>query len=205
MILRLHGAAASPYVRKVRVLLAETGRTESVTFVPVAGTVFDPGTMPIGHNPLGRIPTLERDDGPAIHDSRVICRYLDDLFGGRLYPAPPALWSVLTLEATAEGILDTAVAMVYERRLRDPAQVSETLLDAWWSRVERTVSAIESRWMAHLAGRPDMAQIAVGVALSYLDFRHDARDWRQGQPALADWHAAFSERPSMRATAPDAC
>ena len=203
MTLRLHGATASPYVRKVRVLLAETGQTDAVEFVTVAGTPFDPGTMPIGHNPLGRIPTLERDDGPAIHDSRVICRYLDDLFGAGLYPAPPALWSVLTLEATAEGILDTAVAMVYERRLRDPAQVSDALIDAWWARVLRTLDAIDQRWMAHLAGRRDMAQIATGVALSYLDFRHGPRDWRTARPALAAWHAAFADRPSMRLTQPE--
>lgn len=204
MTLRLYGSAASPYTRKVRVLLGEAGQTESVVFVPAAGTLFDPGTMPIGHNPLGRVPTLERDDGPAIHDSRVICRYLDDLYGARLYPAPPALWSVLTLEATAEGVLDTAVAMVYERRLRDPAQVSEALLDAWWARITRTLSAIEGRWMAHLAGRLDMGQVAVGVALSYLDFRHGTREWREDHPALAAWHAGFADRPSMRATSPDA-
>lgn len=204
MTLRLHGAPASPYVRKVRVLLAEAGQTDAVAFVTVAGSPFDTGTMPIGHNPLGRIPTIERDDGPAIHDSRVICRYLDDLYGAGLYPAPPALWSVLTLEATAEGMLDTAVAMVYERRLRDPAQVSEALLDAWWARITRTLSAIEGRWMAHLAGRLDMAQVAVGVALSYLDFRHGTRQWRPDHPALAAWHADFAMRPSMRMTDPDA-
>jgi len=204
MTLRLYGSAASPYTRKVRVLLAEAGGTDRVEFVPVAGTILDPGTLPVGHNPLGRIPTLERDDGPAIHDSRVICRYLDDLCGAALYPAPPALWPVLTREATAEGVIDTAVAMVYERRLRDPAQVSAALLDAWWGRITRTLSAIEAGGMDGVAGPLDMGQIALGVALSYLDLRHGARDWRRDHPGIAAWHADFADRPAMRRTAPEA-
>ncbi len=202
MTLRLIGSATSPFVRKVRVLLAEAGHTGAVDMVAAAGTPLDPGTMPVAQNPLGKIPTLERDDGPALYDSRVICRYLDDRFAAGLYPAPPALWSVLTLEATADGILEAAVAMVYELRLRDATQVSAPVLDAQWTKIARSLRAVEDRWMGHLAGRLDMGQIAVGVALSYLDFRHDARAWRTHAPALAAWHAAFSARPSMLSTAP---
>ena len=62
--------------------------------------------MPVGANPLGKVPALERPDGPALYDSQVICRYLDDLAGGRLYPAKPRLWETLTLEATADGIVE---------------------------------------------------------------------------------------------------
>ena len=204
MTLRLHGSATSPYVRKVRVLLAETGATGAVEMVAVAGTPLDPGTLPVAQNPLGKIPTLERDDGPAIYDSRVICRYLEDRFGGGFYPAPPVLWSVLTLEATADGMLDAAVTMVYELRLRDPAQVSAPLLDGYWGKIARSLRAVEDRWMGHLGGRLDMGQIALGVALSYLDFRHDARNWRQDVPDLAGWHRDFAARPSMVSTAPPA-
>lgn len=202
MTLRLHGSFTSPYVRKVRVLLVETGQTDAVAMVPVVGTPIDPGTLPVAQNPLGKIPTLERDDGPAIYDSRVICRYLDDRFAAGMYPAPPALWSVLTLEATADGMLDAAVTMVYEMRLRDPEQVSAAVLDAYWTKIARSIKAVENRWMGHLAGPLDMGQIALAVALSYLDFRHDARRWRDDVPALAAWHHAMSARPSMIATAP---
>lgn len=204
MTLRLHGSATSPFVRKVRVLLAEAGQTDAVALVPVSGTPIDPGTMPVAQNPLGKIPTLERDDGPAIYDSRVICRYLDDRFTAGLYPASPALWSVLTLEATADGMLDAAVTMIYELRLRDPAQVSGPVLEAYWAKIGRSIHAIEGRWMGHLAGRIDMGQIALGVALSYLDFRHDARGWRTDAPDLAAWHRDFAARPSMAGTAPPA-
>lgn len=202
MTLRLHGSATSPYVRKVRVLLEELGQTGAVEMVAVAGTPLDPGTLPVAHNPLGKIPTLERDDGPALYDSRVICRYLDDRLKGGLYPPQPALWSVLTLEATADGMLDAAVAMVYEVRLRDPAQVSAAVLDAHWAKIARTLAAIEDRWMGHLASQVDIGQIALGVALSYLDFRHAARGWRDGVPGLAAWHRDVAMRPAMTSTAP---
>ena len=82
------------------------------------GTPVAPGTMPVTRNPLGKIPVLEREDGPALYDSRVICRYLDDLAGGGLYPEKPRLWETLTLEATGDGMMEAAVLMVYEERTR---------------------------------------------------------------------------------------
>jgi glutathione S-transferase len=199
---RLHFSPTSPYVRKVRVLLAETGQTEDVTLVPAAGTPLDGSGMPLAQNPLGKIPVLERDDGPALYDSRVICQFLDMRAGGQFYPAPPRRWDTLTLEATADGMLDAAVAMVYEHRLRREDAVNPDLLEGYWSKIARAVATLEARWMGHLAGAPDMGQIAVAVALSYLDFRHGTRGWRSTAPGLAAWHAEFAERPSMQATAP---
>lgn len=67
--------------------------------------------MPTAHNPLGKLPALTRPDGPAIYDSRVICRYLDARADSGLYP-DRTLWETLTLEATADGIMDAAVLMV---------------------------------------------------------------------------------------------
>jgi glutathione S-transferase len=201
--LRLHYSATSPYVRKVRVLLAEAGRTDDVALVQAAGTPLDSGGMPLAQNPLGKIPTLERDDGPALFDSRVICRFLDAEFGTNLYPPAPALWSVLTIEALADGITDAAIAMVYETRLRSEAQVNAQLLEGYWEKITRALGALETRWMADLARtKPDMAQIAVGTALGYLDFRHQDRPWRSNAPNLGAWYAVFSARPSMLATVP---
>ena len=68
---------------------------------PAVGGPLAPGSLPVARNPLGKVPALERADGPAIYDSRVICRYLDDIAGGRLYPPKPRLWETLTLEVTA--------------------------------------------------------------------------------------------------------
>ena len=200
--MRLYHSPTSPFARKVRVVLLETGLAGRVEFVSVSGTPLDPGTMPVAQNPLGKLPALERPDGPAIYDSRVICRYLDDLGGGRLYPAKPRLWETLTLEATAHGISEAALAIVYEVRVRPSEQRSDAWIEGQWGKVARALDAIEGRWMAHLAGRLDCAQIAVGCALGYLDLRHGERDWRAGRPALAAWEARFSDRPSMQATRP---
>ena len=200
----LHHSPTSPYVRKVMVLLMESGMTDQVTLAAAMGTPVDPGTMPIGANPLGKIPALERPDGCTLYDSRVITRYLATLVadGPDFYPDGPRLWEVLTLVATADGILDAAILMRYETALKDPAAQSDAWIEGQWSKVSRALDALESRWMAHLAGPLCMGQVAVGCALGYLDFRHDARDWRAARPALAGWYAAFSERESMKATPP---
>lgn len=201
-MLRLHTSPTTPYGRKVMVMIRETGLDRDVEFVQSGGTPLDPANAPLAQNPLGKIPALERPDGPALYDSRVICRYLDDRAGGRLYPAKPRLWETLTLEATADGILDAALLMVYESRLRPEAIRFEDWVEGQWSKIARTLDAVEARWMAHLSGPLDIGQIALAVALSYLDFRHDARHWQAGRPALAAWHAAFAARDSMTATAP---
>ena len=204
MGLRLHQSPTSPFARMVLVTLRETGLIERVALIPASGTPLDPGTAPLAQNPLGKIPTLERDDGPALYDSRVICRYLDDLAGGGLYPAPPRLWETLVLEATGQGVAEAALLMVYENRLRP----EEGRLDLWvegqWAKIVRALDALEARWLSHLAGPLDIGQIAVGCALGYVDFRLGARDWRQGRPALAAWADGFLARPAMAATAPPA-
>lgn len=198
--MKLISAGASPYVRKVLVLLHETGQIAEVERLDVVTTPFDTDSQVAAANPLGKIPALLREDGPALHDSRVITRYLDARAGGRLYPES-RIWEVLTLEATAEGIIDCALAMTYETRNRPPEKVSDKVLDAQWAKITRAAGAINARWMSHLSGPLDMAQIAVACALAYVDFRHGDRDWRTGNEALADWCAGFDQRDSMQATA----
>jgi glutathione S-transferase len=199
--MRLFHSPTSPFVRKVMVTLHETGQAGDVTLVPATGTPVDAGSMPLAQNPLGKIPALDRDDGPALYDSRVICRYLDDRAQAGLYPAA-RLWDVLTLEATADGIMDAAVLMVYESRVRPEASRFEPWVDGQWTKIDRALDALDQRWLSHLHGPLDIGQIAVGVALGYLDFRHGDRSWRGGRPGLAAWDAVFAERPSMVATRP---
>ncbi len=200
--MRLYDSATSPFVRKVKVVLHETGLLPGVELVPAGGTPVAPGTMPVTRNPLGKIPVLEREDGPALYDSRVICRYLDDLAEGGLYPPKPRLWETLTLEATGDGMMEAAVLMIYEERTRPEERRFDGWVEAQWAKIARALDAIEARWMAHLAGPPDAGHVATGCALGYLDFRLGARDWRAGRPALAAWAARFAERPSMLATRP---
>lgn len=191
----------SPYARKVRVCLRETGQLSAVEEVSVTTSPLasDPGI--IAANPTGRIPVLIRDDGPALHDSRVITRYLDARAGTRLYPEA-RLWEVLTLEATADGILDSAIILTYEGRFRSPEMQSAEWMDAHWSKIARAVSALDDRWLSHLNGPVDMGQVAVGCALAYLDLRHDARNWREANARLDEWFSRFAQRDSMKATVP---
>jgi glutathione S-transferase len=199
---KLFHAPASPFVRKVMVLLHEAKATDRVTLVPVSGNPLDPGTIPIDRNPLGKIPALERPDGPTLYDSRVITRYLDDLLKAGLYPAAPRLWDSLVIEATGDGMAEAAVLMRYETSVRPEASRSAEWVEAQWAKIDRALKALEDRWMSHLAGPLDMGQIAIGCALGYIDFRHADRDWRAAHPALASWWEPFSRRSAMAATAP---
>ena len=157
--------------------------------------------MPLSVNPLGKIPTLVLQDGHPLYDSRVICRYLDEQAGNRYYTRDH-LYDILRMEALCDGIMDAAVLMVYETRFREEGHQSQAWVDAQWAKVDRALSALESRWMSHLTGPVDIGQIAVGCALAYLDFRHGDRGWRDGRPQLAEWFAGFESRDSMVATIP---
>jgi glutathione S-transferase len=186
------------------VLLHETGQLDDVTLNETATTPLAPATALLSQNPLGKVPALERDEGPALFDSRVICAFLDDRAKAGLYGSGARRWDILTLEAAADGILDAALLMVYEKRMRPDAQQSSDWIEGQWSKVARAIGALNTRWISHLSGSLDMGQIAVGCALGYVEFRHAARDWRKGNDALAEWYARFESRPSMRATAPPA-
>ncbi len=201
-MLRLYTSPTTPFGRKAMVLILEAGLADQVEIAQATGSPLDSSKMPLSQNPLGKIPALERGDGPAIYDSRVICRYLDDRAGAGLYPPAPRLWETLTLEATADGMIEAAILMLYEDRLRPEEKRFDGWVEGQWAKIARALDTLEGRWMSHLNGPLDMGQIAIGVALSYLDFRFDARGWRQGRPELARWHEAFAARESMTATVP---
>lgn len=200
--MELYTNPASPFCRKVEIVIHELGLSDHVRRTKAVGHPTDSSGMPVGINPLGKIPTLSREDGPALYDSRVICRFLDQAGDGRLYPEG-RLWEVLTLEATADGIMDAAVLMVYETRSRPQEMRYAPWVDGQWAKIVRGLTALESRWMSHLTGPLNMGQIAVACALGYLDFRHPDRPWKPDHDALAKWFATFSERDSMKATFPE--
>lgn len=202
--MKLAFSPASPYARKVKVLLLETNQIDDVEMVEGSGTPIAPNAQTVQKNPLGKLPALERDEGPSLYDSRVICAFLDDRAGGKLYPSGNRRWETLTLEATGDGIMDAALLITYEGRLRPEDKQMSEWTDAQWAKIAKTCSVLNARWMSHLAGPLDMGQIAVACALGYLDFRHGARNWRKGNDALAAWFEEFSQRPSMQASMPPA-
>ena len=199
--MKLYFSPTSPYARKVMVLLHEAGKTDAVELLPCHPTPLQaPEGLP-AHNPLGKLPALVRDEGPALFDSRVICAYLDDRLGTGLYPER-RVWETRTLEALGDGILDAALLMTYEGRLRPEDHRWPDWVEGQWSKIARACTNLERQWISHLKGPLDMGQIAVGCALGYVDFRHGARDWRGANPQLAEWYQAFAARPSMETTRP---
>lgn len=203
--MQLYYSATSPFVRKVTALIHESGQDDRVQRIVASGTPLAPGSMPLMENPLGKVPVLVTVDG-ALYDSRVICRYLDDLAGAGAYPAGAALWQTLVLEALADGILEAALLMVYEARLRPEALRFDPWIKGQWAKIARALDVLEADWQDHLAaahsGCANMGHIALGCALGYVDFRHGAQDWRTGRTSLAAWADGFLGRPAMVATQP---
>ncbi|AVO38295.1 glutathione S-transferase [Pukyongiella litopenaei] len=200
--MKLFYSPTSPYVRKVMVLLHETGQLDDVDLVTAATTPLAPAPELLAKNPLSKVPALERGDGPTLFDSRVICAFLDDRAGAGLYGHGARQWEIRTLEALCDGILDAALLMVYESRMRPEAIRFDDWTEGQWAKIDRACEALNRRWIGHLAGALNAGQIAAGCALAYVDFRHGDRDWRRGRGALADWFAGFDSRPSMQATRP---
>ncbi|MEM9582203.1 MAG: glutathione S-transferase family protein [Pseudomonadota bacterium] len=197
--MQLYDNPASPFCRKVQVLAREVGIMDQIKVAPSVGSPVNSDQMPVAQNPLGKIPTLIRDDGRALYDSRVICHYLNDLAGGGCYPSKD-LHDALCREALADGIMDAAVLMVYETRARPEGERSPAMVEALWAKVIRALDHANARPMPEAF---DIGQIALACALGYLDLRHDARSWRDGRPALAAWFESISERDSMAKTVPD--
>ena len=192
----------SPFARKVMIVVHELGMSESIETQNIATTPLKTDPVVAAVNPLGKIPTLIRDDGHALYDSRVISRYLDAAAGGTLYPEA-RLWEALTLEATGDAIIDAAVLMIYEVSMRPEDKRSEDWIEAQWGKVMAALDVLETRWMSHLAGPLDIGQISVAAALAYITFRQTEREWQGTHPQLAAWLAKFEERASMQKTRPN--
>lgn len=202
--MKLFHNIASPFVRKVRVLAAETGQSARIELVQSVFTPVQPDRELFASNPLGKIPTLLLDDGTALYDSRVICEYLDSLHEGpKMFPAlGPARWAALTRQAQGDGILDAAVGTRYELALRDPSRQWPEWIENQRQKYRRSLDALEAE-SGSLDGAVDIGVITAACALGYLDFRYPDEGWRDARPGLAGWYAAFRERESMRTTAPE--
>lgn len=199
--MKLYHSPASPYVRKVMVTLHLTGQLDDVELIPGSGTPLVPNDATIKVNPLGKIPCLIGDEGAAIFDSRVICRYLDHRAKAGLYPQGDALFPILTAEALSEGIIDAVLLTAYEWRLRPEEIRYQPWVDGQTAKVERGLAALEETDLV-LAGPMNAAKIAAGCALGYIDLRLADLGWRDRRPKLAAWYAEIAQTPAMKATVP---
>ena len=200
--MKLYYNRASPYVRKVRVLALETGLMGDIELAEVTITPTGPDAHLNSDNPIGKIPTLVRDDGDALYDSRVICEYLDGLHNGaRLFPeSGEARWTAARRQALADGILDAAVGTRYETFLRPEALRWPDWVDGQMGKVRRSLDVLEKETLADTL---DIGAISVACALGYLDFRYSDEGWRDSRPKLTAWYESFVARPSMTETGPE--
>ncbi|MES2019036.1 MAG: glutathione S-transferase N-terminal domain-containing protein [Pseudomonadota bacterium] len=201
--MKLIGSLASPYVRKVRVVLAE----KKLDYVYELEDVWTAETKIHLSNPLGKVPCLIMEDGSSMYDSRVIAEYLDTLTPvcKLLPPNGRDRANVKVWEALADGVLDAAVLVRLERTLRPEAQQSA----AWIDRQMVKVHAGLVTMSANLGESPfangnhyTLADVAVGCALGWLDFRFPQIDWRSDYANLAKLFDKLSERPSFKDTLP---
>lgn len=201
--MKLYHAPASPYVRKVMIVAHETGLTDSVEVETVKTAPTAPDASVAKANPLKKIPALVTDDGLALFDSPVICEYLDSQHEGpKMFPEPGnARWHALRLQAAADGLLDAAILVVYEGRIRPEELHFKPWTDAQMSKIDGALEAMNA-WSEEFGDRVDIGTISAACACGYLDFRFPEKDWRTGNRALATWYERFSARPSMQATKP---
>jgi glutathione S-transferase len=200
--MKLFASLTSPYARKIRIVLAE----KRLSFDLVVDSPWEANTRVPDVNPLGKVPALVTDDGEVFFDSPVIAGYLETLnVAPHLLPAD-ALEAVRVrqTEALADGIADAAVAIVFESR-RPEAQRSDAEIARQQDKIERSLAELERR----AAGRHwlhgdniSLGDIAVGVALAYLDLRLPQFDWRTSQPLLTALAARLFERASFVDTRP---
>lgn len=203
--MKLIGSLTSPYVRKVRIMLAE----KKIDAKWEEENVWSDATQIGRFNPLGKVPCLVLDDGEAIFDSRVIVEYLDTLTPvGKLIPGGGRERAeVRTWEALADGVMDAAATARLEQTW--PGRTEAQRSPAW---IARQMGKVESgvKAMSHgLGDKPfcsgnhfSLADIAVGAALGYVEFRFPELGWQQQYPNLAKLYDKLMQRPSFRDTAP---
>ncbi len=201
--MKLHWSPKSPFVRKVMIVAHETTLADKIQLVRSVALMTKPNDDLMRDNPLSKIPTLVLDDGRTLFDSRVICEYLDGLHGGRqLFPqSGEERWQALRWNALGDGLLDILILWRNERE-RKPEQRMGVLLQAFELKVGNVLALLERESDA-IASMPfGIAQVAIGCALGYMDFRFADLAWRVGHPRLDYWQAQFARRPSAQMTAP---
>ncbi|MDO9314553.1 MAG: glutathione S-transferase N-terminal domain-containing protein [Burkholderiaceae bacterium] len=205
--MKLIGSLTSPYVRKVRIVLAEKKLDYHLEVEDVWGN-----DRILASNPLGKVPCLVMEGGEAVFDSRVIVEYVDTLSPvGRLIPERGRERAeVRTWEALADGVLDAAILARLEQTWTGRAETERSAdwIDRQMGKVHTSVAAMSKG----LADKPwccngnhlTLADIAVGCALSYIDFRFPQIDWRSPHANLVRLSEKLVNRPSFIDTQPPA-
>jgi glutathione S-transferase len=197
--MKLYWSPRSPTVRKVMIVVHELGLSDRIKCVRAVVDPTTPNVPLMEDNPLSKIPTLVLDDGMVLYDSSVICQYLDSLHDGpKLIPEDfKGRMAALRRQALGDGFVEFLLLRRNERARPHPWDL---LISAFNTKTQCVLGALEKE-TGDLAAAPfTIGHIAIGGALSYLDFRFAENDWRADHPRLARWHEKFRARPSVRAT-----
>lgn len=200
--MKLIGSIASPFVRKVRVVLAE----KKLDYQFELENVWAADTAISTYNPLGKVPCLLMDDGSVMIDSRVMVEYLDTLTPvcKLLPPNGRDRADIKCWEALADGIVDAAVLVRLERQ-RPPELQSAAWIERQLQKVRLGLAALSERLgdAAYCTGiHYTLADVAVGCALGWLSFRFPEITWRDDHANLAQLLDKLSERQSFKDTVP---
>ncbi|MDP2826426.1 MAG: glutathione S-transferase [Sulfuritalea sp.] len=200
--MKLIGSLTSPYVRKIRIVLAE----KKIDYDLVLDSPWTEGNQVAALNPLGKVPVLVLDDDSTLYDSRVIAEYLDTVApNNRLIPASGReRISVKRWEALADGVLDAAVAALLESR-RPDGERSPSWIERQRGKTMQALKVMsdelgEQPW-CH-GNSLSLADIAVGCALGYVSFRLGDIRWREHYPNLAHLYEKLMQRPAFADTVP---
>jgi glutathione S-transferase len=193
---------ASPFARRVRVAAIELGLGDRIALAPVTTSPLNPDPAVTEENPLGRVPTLIRDEGPPLYESGIICEYIDSLASGQtLFPtAGETRWRSLRLYGLADGITQEGVTL--RRESLRPAELRwPAWTQAFEAKIARTLDRLEAEPDLY-DGPVEIGQIALACGLGWLRFRELGPPLFEGRPRLEAWHRDFEARPSMQATQP---
>lgn len=199
----LLGSKPSPYVRKVRVALAEKNMAYQFEEVDV----IDPDSTVYTRNPLGKIPCLMTSDLEPFYDSSVIVDYLEAISPTpALFPADAvSRVQVKRIEALADGVLDAGILMRWENvqrpeGARDPAWITRQT-----KKLNNGVQALgrELGNRQHFIGDTlTFADLTVGVTLGWLAFRFPDHSWPIDFPGLRHLLDRLEARESFASTRP---
>ena len=193
----------SPYARKVLVAAHELGLQHRIEVIHHETSPTRRNDEVFALNPLGKVPVLIVDDGPALFDSSVICEYLDGLHDGvRIIPVEHrARFRALRRQALALGMADAGIAARWEAERRPEASRWLPMLQGQLEKLAAACDLLEQELGDALPAEavPDIGDIALATTLSWIAFRH-VYPFADGHPRLSAWYARFSQRPSMLAT-----
>ena len=201
-MMKLLSSPLSPYGRKVKIAMAMKGLADKIEIVPVDTNPLDNPEIN-RPNPLAKIPALVVDGSTAIFDSHVICEYFDSLAPSPvLFPRSGVeRIKTLTLGSLADGILDAALLLVYEKRFRPEEKWHQPWMERQQGKIDRALDHLEKAPPAW-GESPDYGHLTLACALGYLDFRHEGK-WRAGHPELVAWLDAFAAAvPAFETTRP---